>query len=199
MQEIHQNAVEHGWWEKPRTDGTIRSLLHCELSEAVEEYRAKRPMVWHECPYHPGACENQEVHINEDLHCEACSNTDRKPEGIAVELMDFVIRVFDYLAQIDFMIPASMNTEQKLVDWAVDDYQDEEGRDVLTLDVPDFADVLHTEIALSNVMRNVTYLTTAAGLAMAWVDKHGVDPVKVLLEKNEYNKTRPYKHGGKVC
>lgn len=57
MQDVHQNAIAHGWWDEPRSDGTVRSLFHCELSEAVEEYRANHPMLWHACPYHPCACE----------------------------------------------------------------------------------------------------------------------------------------------
>lgn len=42
--EIHQNAVEHGWWEEERSFGEIVALCHSELSEALEEYRAGRPM-----------------------------------------------------------------------------------------------------------------------------------------------------------
>ena len=37
--EIHQNAVEHGWWDEPRTFGEIVALCHSELSEALEELR----------------------------------------------------------------------------------------------------------------------------------------------------------------
>ena len=44
--EVHQNAVEHGWWDEERSFGEIIALCHSELSEALEEYRAKRPMVY---------------------------------------------------------------------------------------------------------------------------------------------------------
>lgn len=200
MQDVHQNAIAHGWWEKERSAGTIRSLIHAELSEALEEYRAGRPLVWYECL-------DEEEHtpcIKEDCfnYCNGVCETDdlgSKPEGIAVELMDFVIRIFDYLAKLDWELPASMNTAQKLADWALDDYQDDSGRNVLTLSIPDLIDLLHDEVSLSSVMHNETYLTTAAGLAMAWVEKCGIDPVEMMLKKHEYNKTRSYKHGGKVC
>lgn len=197
MMDVHQNAVSHGWWENQRSVGTIRSLMHCEISEAVESYRKNEPDLYHKCA-HGGSCEYQRVDMGE-FDCTNCTPSMRKPEGAAVELMDFVIRALDYLSHINEPLPQSMDTAQKLALWALDEFQDDLDRDVANLDVPDLADVLHDEIGLASLMHDITYLFTACGLAIAWVERRGMDPVEILLEKHRYNLTRPYRHGGKQC
>lgn len=109
--DIHQNAVEHGWWDEPRSFGDIVALCHSELSEALEEYRNGKPMIY-------GCC----GHCDKETQCEV----DGKPEGIATEMVDCLIRILD------------------------------------------------------------------------WCGKEGVDVEAVLAQKHEYNRARPYRHGGKA-
>lgn len=74
IKNVHQNAIDHGFWDEDRPLGETFALIHSELSEALEEYRAGRPNVW----YGEGG----------------------KPEGICVELIDAAIRMMDFMGSL---------------------------------------------------------------------------------------------------
>ena len=84
--EIHENAVQHGWWDDPRSFGEIVALCHSELSEALEEDRAGRPMIYGCC----GHC------VYDDSCDKTAAEHTCKPEGIAVEMIDCIIRILDW-------------------------------------------------------------------------------------------------------
>ena len=74
VREIHANAKEHGWWDDERSMGDIVALCHSELSEALEADRAGEPMVW---------------------------DNDGKPDGVAVEMADCMIRIMDWFGHVN--------------------------------------------------------------------------------------------------
>lgn len=193
--EVHQNAVEHGWWDQPRTSATLRALMHCELSEAVESARKGEPLYYHQCPYNRGICEHQDVHDENGPHCEACSGM-RKPEGAAVELIDCAIRMLDYLAHRNYVFICDDLIALEIC--SVHAFESVETPDILSADVADFAEEMHTCIACAAMDADDGQLAATIGLICAWVRAHGFEPEKLLMEKHEYNKPRSYKHGGKV-
>lgn len=76
---IHKSAVEHGWWETEdgkcddgeRNFAEICMMCVTELAEAVNEYRNDKPLLY--------------------------EGEDGKPEGVAVEMVDCIIRLLDWL------------------------------------------------------------------------------------------------------
>ena len=94
--EIHKNAVEHGWWDEERSFGEIIALCHSELSEALEEYRFGHPTVWQLCLASDGhPCLRDGCGDWRNEICEL-NSLDQKPEGIAVEMADCIIRILDW-------------------------------------------------------------------------------------------------------
>lgn len=73
-QEVHENAIAHGWWDEKRSFPEVIALVHSELSEALEEYR----MGFGPDLIYPGK--------------------DGKPEGLPIELADAILRILDYCA-----------------------------------------------------------------------------------------------------
>ena len=121
---IHENAVAHGWWDEERGFPEVIALIHSELSEALEEYRDAKPPVY----FAIETLQRDGTIIPEVRTDYGDGNyTGEKPEGIAIELADAIIRILDY-----------------------------------------------------------------CGYA-------GIDIEEAIALKHEYNKTRPYRHGGKKC
>lgn len=195
---IHQNAVDHGWWDEPREMPEVVALIHSEWSEALEEARAGRPLVYRLCI----DCDDGPCDVEPDT-ATACGfdASIHKPEGIAVELIDGCIRILDALGYAKADITEPDTLEPTSFEALMGKH-----RAVLPEEMPEDAATLiawlhaFTSQALleedATVVREV-HLIAAMSLALCWVQAQGVDPLALLLEKHEYNKGRPYKHGKK--
>lgn len=188
--EVHQNAVDHGFWEKRSDDDASEAiaLIHSEWSEALEEYRASRPMVWYVC--------NEIEHVTHDDR-DTCPQHGKKPEGIAVELIDGCIRILDLFGRFD--CACSSETVEQLKQ------RIHKSNPNLTKDtpLPTLVCMLHSLTARAGdrtaVMTKkevaLAPLEAALGMVFFWISDSGLDPEALMIQKHEYNKTRPYKHG----
>lgn len=69
VKDVHQTAIEKGWFEEERQRLELHMLMLTEISEATEEIRNHKPSFYIE---------------------------NGKPEGEAIELVDGLLRIFDY-------------------------------------------------------------------------------------------------------
>lgn len=198
--EVHENAKAHGWWETDRSFAECIVLIHSEWSEALEEARAGRPMVWHGCTA------NENTHPCEvcpdcaEKYClneHDCPNYDRKPEGIAVELMDGVIRILDLYGRYQHRF---MYGTVKLLSAATSQANPNLRKSTALAEILEYTHFLTAQagsamLATKDPHVALKPLEACVGIALWYVQQHGLDPEKLLIEKHLYNKTRPYKHG----
>lgn len=194
--EIHENAVAHGWWEEDRTIGEVCALIHSELSEALEEARAARPMMY----------------VMDEYNGEYIQNPKyfgaKKPEGIAVELADAVIRVMDWMAYCgqEYRLDIVEEQGERLeAGYARSETEPEELPEFIAY-LHDMVSVIHMRLMDINKVRwsrrkkkRQTEAMAAAGsvvfLVNSWLRMQGIQLKEVMEIKHRYNKTRPYKHG----
>lgn len=96
--EVHENAVAHGWYDTAPSLPEVIASIHAELSEALEEYREGNPLIYGTCALAAEDCKYSGM-------CDRVGRPDAdgavegpcKPEGVAVELCDAVLRILDTL------------------------------------------------------------------------------------------------------
>lgn len=117
----HDNAVKHGFWEPAPELGTSIALIHSELSEALEEARTGKPLLYFRCTLadDPG-CERKCEFEPEDRKPDKCYCNELrkilqkeylKPEGVASELADAVIRIADLCGHLGIDLEAAVKAK----------------------------------------------------------------------------------------
>ena len=187
QREAHAIAKDHGWWDTERTFGDCIALVHSELSEALEAYRERELEAYtppDDVIGQPGKLgTTRQPHPFPGVGGYVNVKVSTKPEGVASELADVVIRVAD------------------MAEWygvELDDAVEAFGKDVAPMEgsFGDWITVGH--VLLSRVAQN--------GFAVGGFVKHirymaahyGIDLDAAIELKMAYNRTRPHRHGGKA-
>lgn len=187
---IHENAKAKGWWEQPRAISELLQLCISEISEATECVRDGEPDIhfgklgcemsaefamkknWDLCPkglYMLSPCEELEM---------------LKPEGEAVELADCAIRLLDIAGAYSM----DVDPGRRYLDHINFDSSDFESP--LTIHYT-IIKSLCCEFTIQKVVNGSLFLIQQYFEAKGW------DFEDVMELKNEYNKIRAFRHGGK--
>lgn len=181
----HAIAVEKGWWEdgKERDVEMMLLLANSEISEAVEEMRRKGfdpSGIYYSAPNHPES--------------PLAGVSTLKPEGFAVELADYLIRVGDLLVGLGWVTEASLAADLAA--------QEEDACHAsMGVSVNGLLLAIMTGTGLANsvsiqVGTRVTLLLLCAHHVVEVSRRMGVPLERALDEKMAFNRTRPYRHGG---
>lgn len=181
-QEIHAAAVEKGFWNVEDAMEKHIAKMHSELSEALNEDRMDRPMLYVD-----------DIAVSEpvtDIH----RFDGRKPEGIAAELADFVMMALDYTARASMDVDGIIGPKRNIMRSEM--YYDYESMPLYKL-------VLFCHYALDKTSSPDCRSDIQAGVQIMihgvelWLEQRGVDLWQVIRLKMEYNKSRPPLHGRK--
>lgn len=182
--EVYENAKAHGFYDKPFYLGEKLMLIVSEDSEALEEYR--------------------DGHGLDEVYFKGETN---KPEGVPVEMADVIIRTLDlWVAALHFIPEEAVdgasttgNINAMLTQTADEVPALEEGFNpaAAMMFVPRFASEAQTEHEAGvSIAASLSRIILGAINFMLWSSVP--DPMAVVRQKMDYNKTRPYKHGGKL-
>ena len=189
QKEAHAIAKDHGWWDTERTFGDLIALVHSELSEALEAYReyGNTTNAWMEL-------------VDED-------SDDRIPVGVGHELADVVIRVADMAEWYGMDLTAAVHEAEERYDF--------DSSFPAHFGFGSWISMVHMHLSRAfEVYANGDYIDWPSstskdgeqrlqiGAAVRWVQAmaahYGIDLDAAIKAKMEYNRTRPYRHGGKA-
>ena len=200
QREAHAIAKDHGWWDEERTFGDLIALVHSELSEALEAYRERELEAYtppDDVIGQPGKLgTTRQPHPFPGVGGYVNVKVSTKPEGVAYELADVVIRVADmaewYGVDLQWSLDLALGA-------ATQDEPDGFG---------DWVTTLHQALSAcwswSNPPRVTldTSQTVPLGALVYGVQRmaahYGIDLDAAIEAKMEHNRGRGYRHGGKA-
>lgn len=171
--ELHEAAVQKGFWDVEDAEIKHIAKMHSELSEALQEDRCGRPMLYVD-----------DIEVMDRITDPAMFDG-RKPEGVAAELADFVMMVLDWAAARGIMLPdvdAIFHYDSCVPDASLPELVRNMHEGVVTIDNGFIA---REDVAFASIPYMVN----------EWLKARGIDLWQIVQLKMEYNRSRPKLHG----
>jgi hypothetical protein len=203
----HEMSRSKGWYngeeKDPRPMSLITLLMQSEISEALEEWRAHKKLdeLYYSYKHVGHEMTISHAELDKERHELECMGiTDFKPEGILVELADVVIRICQRCGSDETPLEAIINTSIP-------------SNVQFTADFETMLATCMADIAMSYLVTTPggKAMATAGGLptkpeffwaaavagVFSWAEQNHLDLWSSIELKEQYNSTRPQKHGGK--
>jgi len=215
VQKVHTTAKTKGWWESPREEMEICQLFVTELAEASECARNGEPHVHigrigdpNLPPFYTDRATIEKHNGKEYLIDYAGCNGPTKPEGEAIELVDLLIRLGDYMGHKEWNLGEAIHAIDPV--FTADPTFEEVVMKAKGMMAPDD----FSERPLVNHFEIVSLIVTATESAektqpmkfaqvflttIGYMVHCGMDVEMALEVKAAYNEKRPYRHGGKLA
>lgn len=191
----YNTAYQKGFWEEPRSEETLLMLMVSELSEALEEVRNNEEVMYFRGEGGTTYSTDQVVLSQKKHYFQPIYSTDDailKPEGLAIEIADYMIRILDLLGSETTGI--NMGNFESVLGTL---FNNSFGMELSGKDDSDKLFTLTRCTVLAGEQGYPTGHLLARGLVLAYKFLEGLnmDPIETIGIKMDYNDTRGYKHG----
>jgi len=204
-QTSHQISKAAGWQDGPkRSNADTINLFVSEISEALEDYRNNRRLdeVYYEVKFEAygdlaGSIKGTSIVTPEELaklkENKELTLLSAKPCGIPIELADLVIRICQHCG--------TEGVAEELYKWYEAVKIPEDAPEIAGFDRLLF---ILTRCAVQSLRSfeksgrlGLDSLADALNYVFTFCQVHKIDIESAIKEKEAYNKTRAYRHGGK--
>lgn len=214
----HEISKSKGWLENPRPFSAICSLIHSEISEALEEFRNNKKLdeTFYEAEFEDVSDSKRsfkltlpKAQLNEEGFKKIFAQMEpppklvsAKPCGIPIELADVIIRVAQWCGTNGFAeeLQRLVQDREEHTKWFERYIADFEGFSAMA-----HARTSKAFLAWDDGSPEAQYseslalapLADLTHLCFTFSRVNNIDLWAAIDEKEAFNKTRPHKHGGK--
>jgi hypothetical protein len=193
-EDSHRISKDKGWLDgSKRSYAGVISLIHSELSEALEDYRNNLPL-------NQRHWESKDEHGKtlmlwpKDYDAEHAAHNKWKPCGIPSELADVIIRIAQHCGteRHEDILEREVKISRLNQKFSASDFEDLIAKAHSAVSMS-----FNASLRGSSITNVVSALADAWELVETFCTKNDINLEAAVLEKQAFNETRPHRHGGK--